>query len=77
MGFISLRFFKKITDEMVIAIFYLKPKEIGDKLSNEVNNNQPIWKGLTDYQVTTKVWNVRSKLQSLLQNMEELKLAKI
>ena len=42
MGFISLRLFKKITDEMVIAIFYLKPKEIGDKLSNEVNNNQPI-----------------------------------
>ena len=41
----------------------MKLKDICDKLLNQMNTIQPTWKGMTQYQVITRVQNIRSKLQ--------------
>ena len=61
-GLTSLRSWKK-ADEMAIDNLHMKPKDIWDQLSNELNKIQPTWKGLTQYQEITRVQNIRSKLQ--------------
>ena len=48
---------------MAIDNLHMKPKDIWDQLSNELNKIQPTWKGLTQYQEITRVQNIRSKLQ--------------
>ena len=49
---------KKRTNELALENLHLKPKEIWDKLSEELNAIQPTWKGLTDFQVTVRVHNI-------------------
>ena len=72
-------FMKKRTDELALENLHLKPKEIWDKLSQELNAIQPTWKGLTDFQVTTRVRNIRSKVQGsdLVRNIEDSELARM
>ena len=38
---------------------HMKPKDIWDKLTNELNTIQPTWKGLTQYQVHNRIRNIR------------------
>jgi len=72
-------FMKKKTDEIAMDNLHMKPKDIWDKLTNELNTIQPTWKGLTQYQVNNRVRNIRSKLQGseLVRNIEDAELAKM
>ena len=72
-------FMKKRTDKIALENLHLKPKEIWDKLSEELNSIQPTWKGLTDFQVTTRVRNIRLKVQGsdLVRNIEDSELARM
>ena len=70
---------KKRTDEIALENLHLKPKEIWDKVSEELNGIQTTWKGLTDFQVTTRVRNIRLKVQGsdLVRNIEDSELARM
>ena len=72
-------FMKKRTDEIALENLHLKPKEIWDKLSDELNSIQPTWKGLTDFQVTTRVRNIQSRVlgSDLVRNLEDSELARM
>ena len=70
---------KKTTDELALEYLHRKPKEMWDKVSVELNGIQITWKGLTDFQVTTCVQNIRSKVQGsdLVRNIEDSELARM
>jgi len=72
-------FMKKRTDELALKNLHIKPKKIWDILSEELNAIQPTWRGLTDFQVTTRVRNIRSKIQGsdLVRNIEDSELARM
>jgi len=70
---------KKRADEIAIENLHLKPMQIWSKITDEMNDLQPTWRGLTRYQVITRVWNIRTKLQGpdLVQNVEDTQLARM
>ena len=72
-------YMKKRTDELALENLHLKPKQIWDLVSKEMNEMHSTWKGMTDFQVTTRVRNIRSKLQGsdLVRNIEDSDLAKM
>ena len=72
-------FMRKKTDELALENLHLHPKEIWDLVSRQMNEIQPTWKGMTDFQVTTRVRNIRSKYKGsdLIRNIEESELARM
>ena len=64
---------------MAMDNLHMKSMDIWAKLTNKLNTIQPTWKGLTQYQVITRVQNIRSKIQGsdLIQNIEDAELAKM
>ena len=72
-------FMKKRADELAIENLHLKPMQIWSKVVEELNDLQPTWRGLTQYQVITRIRNIRTKLQGpdLVRNIEDAPLAKM
>ena len=64
---------------MTLENIHLFPKEIWAQISKEMDGMQRTWRGLTDYQVTTRVLNTRLQHQEsdLLQNIENSELARM
>ena len=64
---------------MALENIHLFPKEIWAQISKEMDGMQRTWRGLTDYQVTTRVLNTRLQHQEsdLLQNIENSELARM
>ena len=64
---------------MALENIHLFPKEIWTKISKEMDGMQRAWKGLTVYQVTTRVRNICLQHQGseLLRNIENSELARM
>ena len=72
-------FMKKRADEIAIENLHLKPMEIWTKIANEMKEISTTWRGLTQYQVVTRVRNIRTKVQGpdLVRNVDETELARM